>query len=338
MTVPSATDINIRSRQQRSTSGTTNTATATHSARASAVPIPGLPSTKRVNPKLHHPHRVVKSSSSSSSSSFKAISLLFLGCFVTLAFLVVWLSHYVVTNSSNNNNNNNSIQHTSIRYHPSNHAEPFRKRHNLPLASQKGQSRYTNHGNSSSHIHRDQRMAFGQKQKQQQQRPSQQPPKTNILTAYVESPTTVDTTTKPLPIRNTKASQLLKIEYPHVTSCTTLMEDFPIDDYPTNDPFLPWIHDYFPSLDGTQIQFIAQNKRRCHIHTTTTRRKHDNNKNNNNNNNNNKQSNHRSKRSIHFIQPLQSGATQHKERIVRWFGIHNPSCNPSTVVGILFSF
>ena len=61
-------------------------------------------------------------------------------------------------------------------------------------------------------------------------------------------------------------------------------------------------------------------------------------RNNNNNNNNNKQSNHRSKRSIHFIQPLQSGATQHKERIFRWFGIHNPSCNPSTVVGILFSF
>jgi Glycosyltransferase family 92 len=30
-----------------------------------------------------------------------------------------------------------------------------------------------------------------------------------------------------------------------------------------SDPFLPWIHDVFPSLDGKHIYFIAQNKRRC---------------------------------------------------------------------------
>jgi hypothetical protein len=29
------------------------------------------------------------------------------------------------------------------------------------------------------------------------------------------------------------------------------------------DPFLPWIHDVFPSLNGNTIHFIAQNKRRC---------------------------------------------------------------------------
>lgn len=29
------------------------------------------------------------------------------------------------------------------------------------------------------------------------------------------------------------------------------------------DPFLPWIHDVFPSNDGSVIHFIAQNKRRC---------------------------------------------------------------------------
>ena len=30
------------------------------------------------------------------------------------------------------------------------------------------------------------------------------------------------------------------------------------------DPFLPWIHDIFPSTDGRVIHVIAQNKRRCH--------------------------------------------------------------------------
>merc|ERR1712032_1308389 len=29
------------------------------------------------------------------------------------------------------------------------------------------------------------------------------------------------------------------------------------------DPFLPWIHDVFPTEDGLYIQFIAQNRRRC---------------------------------------------------------------------------
>ena len=29
------------------------------------------------------------------------------------------------------------------------------------------------------------------------------------------------------------------------------------------DPFLPWIHDVFPSVDGRVVHFVAQNKRRC---------------------------------------------------------------------------
>jgi len=41
------------------------------------------------------------------------------------------------------------------------------------------------------------------------------------------------------------------------------LEDFPVDEYPSQDPFLPWIHDIFPSHDGTHIQFVAQNMRRC---------------------------------------------------------------------------
>lgn len=31
-----------------------------------------------------------------------------------------------------------------------------------------------------------------------------------------------------------------------------------------DDPFLPWIHDYFVSQDNTKVQFVAQNRRRCH--------------------------------------------------------------------------
>ena len=43
----------------------------------------------------------------------------------------------------------------------------------------------------------------------------------------------------------------------------------PIDDFPDEDPFLPWIHDYWHVHDTTngqhagKIQFVAQNKRRC---------------------------------------------------------------------------
>jgi hypothetical protein len=95
--------------------------------------------------------------------------------------------------------------------------------------------------------------------------------KKRILTAYLEPTDTLvinarDTEeypTIPLPIRNTTAALLQTVEFPQVSSCQTLMQDFPIDDYPRQDPFLPWIHDYFPSTDGHYIRFVAQNRRRC---------------------------------------------------------------------------
>ena len=37
-----------------------------------------------------------------------------------------------------------------------------------------------------------------------------------------------------------------------------------MDDPPSDvDPFLPWIHDAFPNSDGSAVQFVAQNRRRC---------------------------------------------------------------------------
>jgi Glycosyltransferase family 92 len=120
-----------------------------------------------------------------------------------------------------------------------------------------------------------------------------------VLTAYLESPSTltiVKTTTKETSrtrrrrqrgdtttststtlIRNTTASSLIKREYPNVdTVCRyrhhndgtgeyddPMIINLPIDDYPVDDPFLPWLHDYFVSTDAKQIQFIGQNRRRC---------------------------------------------------------------------------
>lgn len=93
-----------------------------------------------------------------------------------------------------------------------------------------------------------------------------------VLTAYLEPVDTMpspDSKVFPLPIRQTSAERLKKVVFPPSVSdkdqtvCSRLMQDFPIDDFPLEDPYLPWIHDYFPSEDNTQIQFVAQNKRRC---------------------------------------------------------------------------
>jgi hypothetical protein len=84
-----------------------------------------------------------------------------------------------------------------------------------------------------------------------------------VLTAYLEPPETLNDKIVPLPIRQTTASKLKKITFPKVANCSTMMQDFPIDDYPLEDPFLPWIHDIIPSKDSTMIQFVAQNRRRC---------------------------------------------------------------------------
>jgi hypothetical protein len=100
--------------------------------------------------------------------------------------------------------------------------------------------------------------------------------------------------TNPLPIRQTRPRDLKPVEYPKVDSCHDLQAKLPVDaglifdengkrlipntnnkrftfNYleeakycPVDaDPFLPWIHDVFPSLNGDTIHFIAQNKRRC---------------------------------------------------------------------------
>jgi Glycosyltransferase family 92 len=99
----------------------------------------------------------------------------------------------------------------------------------------------------------------------------------------------------PLPRRTHTPNDLLKVEYPAVQTCQDMPGKFPVDrgleidslgqvvvwnvgntptppDFPEKeaqhcpvelDPFLPWIHDVFPSQDGSRIEFIAQNKRRC---------------------------------------------------------------------------
>ena len=85
-----------------------------------------------------------------------------------------------------------------------------------------------------------------------------------VLAAYLEPIDQSDWQIKPLPKRNTTASSLTEKTYPEVTSCTKLPEQWPVDEPPTDqDPFLPWIHDVFPTADGKHIQFVAQNRRRC---------------------------------------------------------------------------
>ena len=98
----------------------------------------------------------------------------------------------------------------------------------------------------------------------------------------------------PLPLRTQSPSELTQITYPKVKSCSDIPKHFPvIRELETNsqgkidytnvynkkvlqdpmetapycpvdaDPYLPWIHDVFPSKDGDVVHFIAQNKRRC---------------------------------------------------------------------------
>lgn len=90
-----------------------------------------------------------------------------------------------------------------------------------------------------------------------------------IMRAFLEPIYLDDWEKKPLPVRNTTKEILRVVEYPRVKSCRRLQEQWPIDDYPDDDPFLPWIHDVFPTDDGKNIQFVAQNKRRCQTGTTT---------------------------------------------------------------------
>ena len=99
----------------------------------------------------------------------------------------------------------------------------------------------------------------------------------------------------PLPLRTFTPDDLKHYEYPKFQTCHDLPAKLPVDrgleldsqgnpvvwnvgnkETPPNyvwdeapycpvdaDPFLPWIHDVFPTTDGTVLEFIAHNRRRC---------------------------------------------------------------------------
>jgi hypothetical protein len=90
----------------------------------------------------------------------------------------------------------------------------------------------------------------------------------NKLTLYMEEVDQNSWNVKPLPKRTSRAEDLEKVEYPEVNSCSKLPEQWPVDQFPDKDPFLPWLHDVFATSDGKFIQFVAQNKRRCRTGTT----------------------------------------------------------------------
>lgn len=91
-----------------------------------------------------------------------------------------------------------------------------------------------------------------------------------ILTFYLEPPNSLTEST-PLPMRRTSADILQKIEFPQArVDCSNgFLVQFPTDDFPESDPFLPWIHDYFVDTSDDHnnsnwsVRFVAQNRRRC---------------------------------------------------------------------------
>ena len=84
-----------------------------------------------------------------------------------------------------------------------------------------------------------------------------------ILTAYLENPVSLNRNIKPLPPRTTTETLLTEKQFPKVQACSSMFETWPIDEYPEADPYLPWIHDVFPTTDGQYVKFVAQNRRRC---------------------------------------------------------------------------
>jgi hypothetical protein len=99
---------------------------------------------------------------------------------------------------------------------------------------------------------------------------AQHPTPDRILTAFLE-PVDYEEwfSTKPLPDRSqytAKAELLTSQTFSRVNSCQRLLQQWPTDSgsCPSDgDPYLPWIHDVFPSADGRHVHFVAQNKRRC---------------------------------------------------------------------------
>lgn len=115
------------------------------------------------------------------------------------------------------------------------------------------------------------------------------------LTAYVEPSRLYSSSNESglLRLRTHGPEQLMKFTYSNVQSCDDLPNKLPVFhgtdqdgkygpnvrnnrplfplrlDYAKTtcpvdaDPFLPWIHDVFPSDDGKVIEFVAHNKRRC---------------------------------------------------------------------------
>lgn len=91
----------------------------------------------------------------------------------------------------------------------------------------------------------------------------------HILKAFVEPIDFDEWEEKPLPPRkNAQADRLYEMPFPKLNSCKKLPEMIPADEYTDADTFLPWIHDVFPTHDGKFIQFVAQNRRRCHTGNT----------------------------------------------------------------------
>mmetsp|Transcript_2659 Transcript_2659/g.3081 ORF Transcript_2659/g.3081 Transcript_2659/m.3081 type:complete len:825 (-) Transcript_2659:150-2624(-) len=101
--------------------------------------------------------------------------------------------------------------------------------------------------------------------------PANVPAKSNIpvLKTFFQSHeyTREEWNARPFRPPDTTASALQVKNYPNVNQqCSKLLENLPINSnvFPgILDPFLPWIHDVFPTADGSQLQFVAQNFRRC---------------------------------------------------------------------------
>jgi hypothetical protein len=60
-----------------------------------------------------------------------------------------------------------------------------------------------------------------------------------ILTAILEPINQTLWDTKPLPVRTFEVKDLKEVPYPKLSSCSKLPEQWPVDDYPDEDPFLP---------------------------------------------------------------------------------------------------
>lgn len=127
-------------------------------------------------------------------------------------------------------------------------------------------------GNANSNFHSNTIQTINQQLNQEEKEHTEQQEQQldNTLRAFLEPIHLDDWTILPLPVRTTTAKDLKQLDF-SVLSCKKLAEQWPVnnDSIIHQDAFLPWIHDVFPNAQGTQLQFVAQNKRRCHTGTTT---------------------------------------------------------------------